>query len=174
MLEELLPELQHLLAEFEKARSFNTELPLNGEFQILIEKGILDGTKLSIIYDYPNALLVGAALTNQQSFPTTSLNDIQLSLRNVIQAATKRGITSNTHHFGKHFAKDLILTSFRSHEDLAQEILKAEKDDPRVRQIADPLFVSLSSLPVKIDLVYRLARHIYYSQSILLLLSLKP
>ncbi len=159
--EELLPELEHLLAEFEKAKSFNTELPLNGKFQVLIEKGILDRAKLSIIYDYPNALLIGAALTNQQLFPSTSLNDIQLSLRNVIQAATKRGITSNTHHFGKHFTKDLIITSFQSHEDLAQEILKAEKDDPRLRQIAEPLFVSLSSLPVKIDLVYRIAKHTY-------------
>ncbi|MFM7857246.1 MAG: hypothetical protein ACKO96_36335 [Flammeovirgaceae bacterium] len=161
ILSELHSELQHLLAEFGKAKSFNTEISLNGKFQVLIEKGILDSTKLSLIYEHPNALLIGAALTNQQSFPSTSLNDLQQSHRNVIQAANKRGITSNTYQFGKHFTKDLIITSFSSSENLAHEILKVQKGDPHIHLVADPFFISLSSLPVKIDLVYRMARHIY-------------
>lgn len=150
-----------MLTEFGKAKSFNTELPLNGKFQALVEKRILDAAKLSLIYEYPNALLIGAALINQQSLPSASLNDIQQSRRKVIQAANKRGIASNTYHFGKHFTKDLIISSFQSREDLAEEILKIEKNDPLLHQIADPLFISLSSLPLNIDLVYRMARHTY-------------
>lgn len=161
ILEELLPELEYLLAEFEKSKGFNTELPLNDKFQGLVQRGILEAEKLSLIYEYPNAWLIGAALTNHRSFAYTNLNDIQLSHRNVIQAATKRGITSNIYHFGKHFTRDLIIMAFQVSEDLAQEILNTKKDDPLVYQIADPLFIALPSLPVKVELVYRMARHIY-------------
>lgn len=161
LLDELYPELQQLLAEFGKAKSFNTELPLGGQFQLLVEKGVLDAERLSVIYDYPNALLIGAALVNQQSFLTTNLNDLQQARRNVIQAANKRGINSSTYQFGRHFTKDLIINSFCSSEGLAQEILALQKGDPHIHLIAEPLFISLASLPVNIDLVYRMASYLY-------------